>query len=133
MTELRKATCHCGAVELAIQFQDGLKNIRRCDCSLCSRKGYVMASVPLARLQVLKGKESISLYQWGTRVAEHYFCSSCGIHTHHRRRSNPLEYGVNIACVEGVDPLGFGEVPVGNGHLDRPLPPLSRHIVPDAL
>lgn len=85
-----------------------------------------MASVPLARLQVIKGKESISLYQWGTRVAEHYFCSRCGIHTHHRRRSNPLEYGVNIACVEGVNPLIFGEVPIGNGYLDLPLPPLRR-------
>jgi hypothetical protein len=83
-----------------------------------------MASVPLANLQVVKGKDALSLYQWGTHVAEHYFCSRCGIHTHHRRRSNPLEYGVNIACVEGVKPLSLGEVPIGNGCLDRPLPPL---------
>ena len=124
MTEVRKAACHCGAIELEIEFRDGLKNIRRCDCSLCSRKGYVMASVPTTQLRVVKGEDSLSLYQWGTRVAEHYFCSKCGIHTHHRRRSNPSEYGVNIACVEGVSALSYGDVPIGNGNLDRPLPPM---------
>jgi hypothetical protein len=122
MSEIRKATCHCGAVELAIEFVDGLQNVRRCDCSLCSRKGYVMASVPVTHLTVVKGKEALSLYQWGTFVAEHYFCSRCGIHTHHRRRSNPSEYGINIACVEGVRALAFSQVPVGNGNFNSPLP-----------
>ena len=122
MPELRKATCHCGAVELQINFSEGLQNIRRCDCSICSRKGYVMSSVPIANLRVVTGSESLSLYQWGTNVAEHYFCSKCGIHTHHRRRSNPSEYGVNIACVDGVKPLSYGDIPIGNGNLNRPLP-----------
>jgi hypothetical protein len=113
MSEIRKATCHCGTVELEIEFPDGLQNIRRCDCSLCSRKGYVMASVPITHLKVVKGKDALSLYQWGTKVAEHYFCSRCGIHTHHKRRSNPLEYGINIACVQGVRALEYGLFPSG--------------------
>lgn len=124
MTEIRNATCHCGTVVLSVEFRDGLKNIRRCDCSLCGRKGYIMASVPMAQLQIVKGRDALSLYQWGTHVAEHYFCSKCGIHTHHRRRSNPSEYGVNIACVEGVKALSYGNVPIGNGNLDLPLPAL---------
>lgn len=124
MSEFRKASCHCGSVELEIEFTDGLQNIRRCDCSLCSRKGYVMAAVPATNLKVVKGEDVLSLYQWGTRVAEHYFCARCGIHTHHKRRSNPLELGINIACVEGVRALEYGPVPVGNGNLNEPLPPL---------
>jgi hypothetical protein len=84
-----------------------------------------MASVPIATLSVVKGKELLSLYKWGTKVAEHYFCSRCGIHTHHRRRSDPSEYGVNIACVEGVKALEFGDVPIGNGNLNRPLPSIT--------
>lgn len=124
MSEVRKASCHCGSVELEIEFVDGLQNIRRCDCSLCSRKGYIMSSVPTTRLKVVKGEDCLTLYQWGSMVAEHYFCSKCGIHTHHRRRSNPLEFGVNIACVEGVRALEFREVPIGNGNLNTPLPPV---------
>ena len=50
-----------------------------------------------------EGAEVLTLYQWGTRTAEHHFCSICGIYTDHRRRSNPDEYGVNAACIDGVD------------------------------
>ena len=125
MSETRKATCHCGLVELEIQFDAGLQNIRRCDCSLCSRKGYVMASVPTTHLKITKGRELLSLYQWGTMVAEHYFCSKCGVHTHHKRRSNPSECGINIACVEGVKALEFERVPIGNGNFNQPLPSIN--------
>lgn len=124
MSETRISKCHCGTVELKITFDNGLENIRRCDCSLCSRKGYVMASVAVGKIEVTKGAENLSLYQWNTNVAEHYFCKTCGIHTHHKRRSNPNQYGVNIACIEGVNPFAFGEVPVGNGNLNAPLPAL---------
>ncbi len=124
-SETRTASCHCGAVQLAIRFEDGLRNIRRCGCSLCRRRGAVMASVPLAALAVTKGADQLASYRWGTGVAEHHFCRTCGIYTHHKRRSNPDEYGINIACIAGVHPYRYGEVPVGNGDLDAPLPPLE--------
>lgn len=122
MTDKRKLTCHCGAVELEIEFDNGLENIRHCDCSLCRRKGAVMAAVPVEKLRVTKGSEYLSLYQWNTKVAEHYFCKICGIYTHHKRRSNPKQYGINIACIEGVNPFSYGEIPIGNGNLNAPLP-----------
>ncbi len=125
MSELRKASCHCGSVKLKIIFEQGLQNVRRCDCSLCSRKGYIMVSVPVENLVIKAGQENLSLYQWGTGVAAHYFCSKCGVYTHHQRRSNPLEYGINIACVEGVDALSYKEIPIGNGGLNLPLPPIG--------
>ena len=114
---ITKSRCHCGAVELALELDNKLTNVRRCDCSLCSRKGYVMASVVVGKLTVVKGEDALSLYQFGTKVAEHYFCRHCGIHTHHKRRSNPNEYGVNIACIEGVNALDIADVPIGNGYL----------------
>jgi len=95
--------CHCGAVEIEIPFGGNFKNLRRCDCSYCSRRWAVVASVKVGDLKVLKGKDKLSLYQWGTGTARHYFCSICGIYTHHQRRSDPSEYGINIACFEGVN------------------------------
>ncbi len=123
MAELRRSSCHCGAVELEIRFDRGLENLRRCDCSLCRRKGAIMASVPLDAVRVIKGESELACYRWNTMVAEHYFCRTCGIYTHHRRRSDPTQYGINIACVEGVDPFAYGEVPIGGGSRDAPLPP----------
>src|SRR6478735_5743039 len=115
MSEKRMLKCHCGAVEVEVTFDNGLENIRRCDCSLCRRKGAVMAMVPLANLKVVKGQNNLTLYQWNTKVAEHYFCKTCGIYTHHKRRSNPNQLGVNVACLEGVSPFDFRKVKVHGG------------------
>ncbi|MGF1659169.1 MAG: GFA family protein [Rubrimonas sp.] len=95
------ASCHCGAIRLRFPALD-LASARRCDCSLCRRKGAVMVSVPRADLVVEAG-DALRRYQFGTMTAEHYFCGVCGIYTHHRRRSNPEECGVNLGCVEGAD------------------------------
>ncbi len=122
MPEKRILKCHCGAVEVTVQFDNGLENIRRCDCSLCKRKGAVMAMVPITHLKVTKGQDNLTLYQWNTKVAEHYFCKTCGIYTHHKRRSNPNQYGINIACIEDVNPYAYGEIPIGNANLNAPLP-----------
>ena len=50
----------------------------------------------------MKGESKLREYTFNTHTAKHYFCSICGIYTHHQRRSVPSEYGFNIACVEGV-------------------------------
>lgn len=52
---------------------------------------------------VLKGEEHISLYQFNTGVAEHYFCKTCGIYTHHKPRSNPKIFRVNAGCIDEID------------------------------
>ena len=65
--------------------------------------------------KLTKGEDKLSLYQFYTNTAKHYFCSICGIHTHNRPRSNPKIYGVNIACIEGVEPFEIEDVPVNDG------------------
>ena len=72
-------------------------------------------SVPLDGVRVVRGADKLTLYQWGTMTAKHYFCSVCGIYTHHQRRSNPNEYGVNAAALEGINPRDLGAVPWDDG------------------
>ncbi len=110
-----RASCHCGAVVLELDLPDGIVNPRRCNCSICRRKGAVAASVPLSGLRIVKGRETLRLYQFNTRTAKHYFCSICGIYTHHQRRSNPEQYGYNVGCLEGVDPYDIPNVPTTDG------------------
>ncbi|NMH65897.1 GFA family protein [Shewanella salipaludis] len=112
---LHKASCHCGAVVLALSLPHGLVKLRRCNCSMCRRRGAIVASVPLADLKILKGEDKLSLYRFNTRTAKHFFCSVCGIYTHHQRRSEPGEYAFNVACLEGVDPYELGEIPLLDG------------------
>lgn len=113
--ERHRATCHCGAVELELHLPDGVVDPRHCDCSICRRKGAVVASVPLSGLTIVKGHDVLQLYQFNTRTAKHYFCSICGIYTHHQRRSSPDEYGYNVGCLEGVNPFDLGPVHVYDG------------------
>jgi hypothetical protein len=122
---VHRASCHCGAVVLELDLPNGIVDPRRCDCSLCRRKGIVMASVPLSGIRVVKGQEALTLYQFGSRTAKHYFCSHCGIHTHHQRRSDPRQYGYNVACLEGVNPFEIENIPVNDGvnhPADRAVP-----------
>lgn len=108
-------TCHCGAVELSIEVDRPLDTARRCDCSLCRRKGTPMLGVPQANLKVVKGADNLSVYSFNTHTAQHYFCKTCGIYTHHRRRSNPEEFGVNLGAIEGVNPRDFEPVAWNDG------------------
>ena len=110
-----RASCHCGAVVLELDLPDGVVDPRRCDCSICRRKGAIVASVPLSGLKILKGEDVLSLYRFNTMAAKHYFCSVCGIYTHHQRRSNPQQYGYNVGCLEGVNPFEIGDVPTNDG------------------
>ena len=115
MSEIRRASCHCGAVQLEVELPDGISNLLRCNCSLCKRKGAVMMAVPLAQLKVVAGGDKLSLYQWNKRIAKHYFCSVCGIYTHHQRRMDPTQFSVNVACLDGVDPFALEQVTVLKG------------------
>lgn len=110
-----RASCHCGAVVLELSLPNGIENPRRCDCSICRRKGAMVGSVPLAGIKILKGEDALKLYEFNTKTAKHYFCSICGIYTHHQRRSNPHEYGYNIGCLEGVNPFYLENVPTNDG------------------
>lgn len=110
-----KASCHCKAVKFELHLPKGLDRPRRCDCSFCRMRGAIVASVTLDGIRILEGAEKLTLYQFNTMTAKHYFCSICGIYTHHQRRSNPNEYGFNIACLEGVNPFELKDVPVMDG------------------
>lgn len=110
-----QASCHCGSVVLELDLPDGIVNPRRCDCSICRRKGAIVASVPLSGVRIIQGEDVLRLYQFNTKTAKHFFCSNCGIYTHHQRRSNPHQYGYNVGCLQGVNPYDLEVVPTNDG------------------
>jgi hypothetical protein len=78
-------------------------------------RGALAVSAHLDGILFEQGENALTLYQFNTKSAKHYFCSKCGIYTHHQRRSKPNEYGVNAACIENVSPFDFSEVSVLDG------------------
>jgi len=116
--------CHCGSVRFRVRLSEGLHSARRCSCSFCRMRGAIAVSAPIDGLEILEGEDHLTLYTFNTGVAKHYFCARCGIYTHHQRRSNPQEYGVNVACLAGISPFDFEEVEVVDG-VNHPLDPAS--------
>lgn len=111
---VHKASCHCGAVEFELTLPNGI-DPHRCDCSICRMHGAIISTVRFSELKITEGKSNLTLYQFNTMTAKHYFCSICGIYTHHQLRSNPQEYDFNLACLEGVNPLELENVPTHDG------------------
>lgn len=114
-TNIRAGQCHCGAVRFEVALSDGFNSIRRCNCSYCRMRGAVVVAVEKDGIRFLQGEDVLSSYRFNTGSAQHFFCSRCGIATHLERRSNPNLYGVNVACLDGVSPFDFLEVPVMDG------------------
>lgn len=99
---IHSGSCHCGGVKFRVTAE--IEELTTCDCSLCVKKNAVMTKVPEAALEVVDGADLLSLYEWNTQVAKHYFCSRCGIYVFHRKRAAPDHFGVNIFCLDGFDP-----------------------------
>jgi hypothetical protein len=78
-------------------------------------RGAVAVSAEAGGIRLLRGEDALTSYRFNTGSAQHFFCSKCGIYTHHQRRSNQNQYGVNVACLDGVSPFDFSEVPVLDG------------------
>ncbi|MFL6766114.1 MAG: GFA family protein [Sphingomicrobium sp.] len=108
-------SCHCGAVKFTVTLTEGFASARRCTCSICRMRGAIAVTSTPDQFQLTQGEDKLATYRFNTGVAEHHFCSVCGIYTHHKRRSNPNQLGVNVACLEGVSPSDFREVIVFDG------------------
>ena len=117
---MRKLKCHCGAIEAKINIEGDVKKILRCNCSLCKRKGALMFIVKNEDFKIVKGEEKLKLYQFHTKVAKHYFCTICGIYTHHNPRSNPAMTGFNLGCIDEINTFGFEDIIINDGH-NHPL------------
>lgn len=108
-------SCHCGAVKFSIPRDIDTDAVRRCDCSLCKRRGAVMLACPIEDVKIEQGAEHLIHYKWNTKVATHHFCSNCGIMTHHQRRTTPEICGINVGCIDELDYRSFQDVPMNNG------------------
>ena len=110
-----KGACHCGAIRFTTTLTEGLASARRCTCSICRMRGAIAVTSTPADFQLTQGEDKLATYRFNTKAAEHHFCEECGIYTHHKRRSDPNQLGVNVACLDGISPFDFHEVRVHDG------------------
>ncbi len=116
---MKKLTCHCGEVEAEINILPNYKFLK-CNCSICKRKGAIMSMVKNDDFKIIKGLDKLKLYQFHSKIAKHYFCSICGIYTHHHPRSNPAMTGFNLGCLDDINTFKLENVSINDG-MNHPL------------
>jgi hypothetical protein len=101
MQQTHQGSCHCGRV--TFEAQADIDHVVDCNCSICRRRGALWHGVPESGLRILSGESELTLYQFNTMTAKHYFCRRCGIPPFVRPRINPAFWAINVRCIDGFD------------------------------
>jgi hypothetical protein len=91
--------CHCGRVRFEVIAPAKLE-VADCNCSICSKFGYLHLIVPADRFKLTSSREALSTYSFNTHVAKHFFCSTCGVKSFYVPRSHPDGISVNVRCID---------------------------------
>jgi hypothetical protein len=94
-------SCHCGQVRFEVVTE--LTKAIQCNCSICMKKGALHHRVPPENFKLLAGQDALTLYQFGSKTAKHWFCKYCGIHPFSNPRSAPNMYNINVHCLENAE------------------------------
>ena len=94
-----KGSCHCGAVQFQVEAPEVVE-CQDCNCSICSKSGYLHLIVPDSKFKLLQGEDNLTTYTFDTAEAKHKFCKTCGIKSFYIPRSNPDGYDINVRCLE---------------------------------
>lgn len=97
--KVHRGGCHCGAVRFEVDAPEDVR-VQECNCSICSKSGFLHLIVPASRFRLISGKENLATYTFGTGVARHLFCKTCGIKSFYIPRSNPDGFSVNLRCLD---------------------------------
>lgn len=99
-----KGSCHCGRI--AFEVDGDIAQVMECNCSHCSRKGYLLWFVPREQLRLTTSAVELATYTFNKHVIKHHFCPHCGC--------APFGFGVdpsgkamaavNVRCLEDVPP-----------------------------
>ena len=91
--------CHCGRVRFEVLAPAKLQ-VTDCNCSMCSKAGYLHLIVPADRFKLVAGADVLETYSFNTQTAKHLFCSVCGIKSFYVPRSHPDGFSVNARCLD---------------------------------
>jgi len=111
--------CHCARVRFTVQAE--LTSASLCNCSICLKKGFIHLIVEPSRFELLAGAEALVSYRFNTGVAEHKFCTQCGIHPFYTPRSDPHKVDVNVRCLDDVDLSQLELLPFDGRHWEEAI------------
>jgi hypothetical protein len=114
MAELAKhpGSCHCGKVRYEVTTD--LQRVMECNCSHCSRKGFLLNFVPNEQFHLISGEDQLTEYKFNKMVISHLFCKTCGVQAFGRgkNKEGKAVLAINVRCLTDVDPKSLTITPV---------------------
>jgi hypothetical protein len=105
MSEVKPYTgsCHCGRVRYEVTTD--LASVVACNCSICSKKGLLLAFAPAASFRLISGEDELGDYQFNRRIIHHRFCRNCGVESFAcgTGPDGAAMVAINVRCLDGVD------------------------------
>ena len=98
--------CHCGQMRYRVIAPAKLR-VTQCNCSICSRSGYLGLIVPKVDFELISGTDYLASYCFNTGTARHLFCRRCGIKSFYMPRSHPGSVNVNARCLDPQTIMGM--------------------------
>lgn len=117
--------CHCGRVRFEVIAPARIE-VGDCNCSICSKSGYLHLIVPKSRFKLLSGADALTTYEFNTKTAKHLFCSVCGIKSFYVPRSHPDGYSVNFRCLDAEEFSSVYTTEFDGQHWERNAGELAR-------
>lgn len=96
---IHKGGCHCGRVRFEAQAPARV-DATDCNCSICRKSGFLHMFVSRENFRLVTGEDVLTTYTFNTGVAQHYFCSICGVKSFYVPRSHPEGFSVNVNCLD---------------------------------
>lgn len=94
-------SCHCKAVTFEVESPEKVE-VEDCNCSICSKAGFLHLIVPERNFMLLSGEEYLTEYRFNSKISKHTFCKICGAKPFYIPRSNPDGVDVNVRCLDEV-------------------------------
>jgi len=134
MKKTYAGSCHCGAVRFEVDM-DLSTGTSRCNCSICSKTRAWSAVVKPPAFRLLKGEDTLSDYQFGSKNGHHLFCKQCGVRPFGRGYVEQIGgdfVSINLGALDNAsdDELASAPVQFMNGRDDDwfNAPKVSRHL-----
>ena len=107
-----QGSCHCGRIKFEVEGEPG--KVVECNCSHCSRKGYLLWFLPRDKLQLRTSESDLATYTFNKHAIQHHFCPTCGCAPFGfgKDASGATTAAVNVRCLEGLDLAALERMPV---------------------
>lgn len=96
--------CHCKKVQYEVAIEN-LKEVVSCNCSMCAKRGWLLAFVPSSAFRLVSGEDNLTNYHFNKNQIDHLFCKTCGVASYGTGKdgSGNEMVSINVRCLDGVD------------------------------